>query len=485
MTYKQFMKDVIIIGFTQVLINLSSFILLPIITKTLGVFDYGIWAQLTVTITILTSLAILALSNAFVRFFSSKTDRKEISKGFFSFFFFISLLSIFIICLLLIFSTPISLFLFNTTIYSPLIEITSFLIILNALYTIVSIYFRIYHQMFFYTVLTIFASIGQMALAIFFLVFLGYGIYGVVFSALLSYSVTLFIGLAIIFKQVGFSLPSFLEIPDYLRFSLPLVPSGLIFLIITASDRYIINFFLGIFNVGVYSAAYGIGHLVFLLVTPIQLILSPQLSKLYDKGEIEEIKTSLSYSLKFFLLLAIPAVVGLTVLAKQILVLLTTKEFITGSSVIPLIALSALFAGLFQIFINISIIYKKTIHNLWIQVCSVVVNLSLNFILIPFIGIIGAAIASLSSFIVMSSLSYTITKKYLRFKFDIKFISKITLSSFLMAIIVYVLQNYMSLFPQIFIGIVTYFIFCYVFKIFNKQELSFFKNMLRFPKNSK
>lgn len=484
MSHKQFIKDVAIIGFTQILINLSSFILLPIITKTLGAFDYGIWSQLTVTVSLLTSLSILALSTAFVRFFSSKTDKKEISKGFFSIFFFISLFSLLIISVLIVFSTPISQFLFKTAIYSSLVQITSILILLNALYTIVLFYFRIYRQMLIYTILSIFVSIGQMILAVFLLVFLGYGIDGVVFSALFAHLVPLVLALGIIIKQIGFSRPSFSEMPKYLRFSLPLAPSSLMFWITASSDRYIIGFFLGVSSVGIYSAGYGIGYLVYLFVVPLQIILFPQLSKLHDNGEIEEVKTYLSYSLKFFLLIAIPSVVGLTVLAKQILVILTTIEFIEGSSVIPLIALSALFSGLFQIVINISILYKKTTHNFWIQVCSATLNLCLNFILIPLMGIIGAAIATLFSFIIMSIIAYLVSKKYLRFKIDILFILKIIVSSILMALIVFLLKEQISLILQIIIGITIYFVLCYAFKIFNKQEISFFKNIIRFSKDT-
>jgi O-antigen/teichoic acid export membrane protein len=484
MSHKQFVKDVIIVGSTQILVNSSSFLLLPIIAKTLGVYDYGIWSQLTVTRTLLTFLAILGLSAAFIRFFPSKTDKKEISKGFFSIFFFIALLSLVISGILIVFSTPISQFLFDTSTYSPLIPITSFLIILNALYTIAIFYFRIYRQMLVYAGLTIFTSIGQIPLTIFLLVYLGYGIYGVVYAALFSYLVPLVIALIIIIKQVGFSFPSLSEMPKYLRFSLPLAPSSLIFWITTSSDRYIIGFLLGASSVGIYSAGYNIGYLIYLFVIPLQIILLPELSKLHDKGEIEEVKTYTSYSLKFFLLIAIPSVVGFTVLANQILVLLTTTKFINGSSVIPIVGLSALFSGLFQIIINICILYKKTIHNFWIQACSAILNLCLNFLLIPIIGIIGAAIATLFSFMIMCILAYIVSKKYLRFKIDILFISKIILSSILMGLIILLLKEQISVILLILIGIATYFIFCYVFKIFNKQEISFLKNMIRFPKHS-
>lgn len=322
-----------------------------------------------------------------------------------------------------------------------------------------------------------------MTLTIVLLVFIGYGLYGVVFSALFSSFVPLVIALGIIIKQVGFSRPSFSEMPKYLRFSLPLAPNSLIRWITDSSDRYIVGFLLGTASVGIYSAAYNIGNLVYLFVLPLQVILFPQLSKLYDNGEIEEAKTYIFYSLKFFLLISVPSVIGLAVLAKQILFLLTTIEFTEGSSVIPLVALSALFAGLFQIIINILLLCKKTKYNFWIQVISALSNIALNFILIPLIGIIGAAIATLFSFILMFIVSYIVTIKYLRFKIDIVFILKIILSSILMGVIVLFLKDQISLIPKIFAGIIIYFVLCYVLKVFNKTEINFFKKMGGFPHN--
>jgi ABC-type Fe3+-siderophore transport system permease subunit len=84
----------------------------------------------------------------------------------------------------------------------------------------------------------------------------------------------------------------------------------------------------------------------------------------------------------------------------------------------------------------------------------------------------------------MSTLAYIASKKYLRFKIDIVFISKTILSSILMALIILLLKEQISVILLILIGIATYFVFCYAFKIFNKQELSFFKNIIRFSKQS-
>ena len=59
MSYKKFTKDVGLVIFTNIILALRGIILLPIITKMLGVESYGVWAQITVLSTLLFPLATL------------------------------------------------------------------------------------------------------------------------------------------------------------------------------------------------------------------------------------------------------------------------------------------------------------------------------------------------------------------------------------------------------------------------------------------
>ena len=49
--YQKFAKDIIVIGVANFLVGLSGLVLLPLLTKTLGAHDYGIWSQVNVTLT--------------------------------------------------------------------------------------------------------------------------------------------------------------------------------------------------------------------------------------------------------------------------------------------------------------------------------------------------------------------------------------------------------------------------------------------------
>ena len=72
MPYRKFAKDIALIGSTNLAMAFRGIIILPVITKILGVQDYGIWAQLTTIIYLLTPLAGLGLPYALVRFLAFK-----------------------------------------------------------------------------------------------------------------------------------------------------------------------------------------------------------------------------------------------------------------------------------------------------------------------------------------------------------------------------------------------------------------------------
>jgi len=296
MSYQQFAKDVAIIGITQVLTSLGGFILLPLITKTLGAYDYGIWAQISITISLLTPMALLGLSMAMVRFLSAEKDPEHIREGLYSIIIFVLFTGSGISLLVFLLADPLAISVFGDIATSPFIKVGSFLILLSALDQLALFYFRISQQTRSFAILTIFQSFGQFFL-ILALLLSGFGLMGVILANLIVNAALFVIAMVQIIAQVGFALPRFSCFAEYLRYSLPLTPNSLIRWVTDSSDRYIIGFFLGVGSVGIYSAAYAIGNLIQLFISPIQFILFPMLSKLYDEGKTDDVKVYLSYSM--------------------------------------------------------------------------------------------------------------------------------------------------------------------------------------------
>ena len=108
MSYQKFAKDVGFIGTVQALTSLGSFFLLPIITKSLGTYDYGLWAQINITVSLITPFALMGLSMGLVRFLSSETDKKIIREAVYSILFFVTASGLVASLLLYILAEPLA-----------------------------------------------------------------------------------------------------------------------------------------------------------------------------------------------------------------------------------------------------------------------------------------------------------------------------------------------------------------------------------------
>ena len=172
-----------------------------------------------------------------------------------------------------------------------------------------------------------------------------------------------------VFFEIGFKIPNFGKIREYLDFALPIIPNNLSTWIVESSDRYVITIFLGTTFLAYYSPGYTLGMVILLFFNPLSVLLASILPKYYEKGEIKEIMLFINYSLKYFLLIAIPLFFILSLLSKQILMLITTPAIaMNGYIVTPFIALSSLLFGAYGIIVNLIILEKKTkiIGIIWI-----------------------------------------------------------------------------------------------------------------------
>lgn len=477
MKYLRFIKDVGLIGITQALTNLGGFFLLPLITKILGSYDYGIWAQISSTVSLLSPLALMGLSMGVIRFLSSEKDKEKIREGFFSVVFFVAFAGLLVSIVVFLLSDFLAASIFKDTHTSGYLKVGAFLIFLSAIDQISIYYFRVSRQTETFAILTLFQTFGQLIL-ISSLLLMGFGLFGVISAVLIVQGLLFIISVYKIISQIGFRIPRFTQIGEYLKYSVPLTPNSLIKWITDSSDRYMVSYFLGLSQVGIYSASYAIGNLIHLFITPIQLILFPELSRLFDEGKIDEVKIYLGYSMKYFLLIAIPAVFGLSSLAKPMLKIFTTQEFISGSIVIPFIALSGLLSGIFQIVINITHLVKKTKFNLYIHTFAALLNVVFNILLIPSIGIVGAAIATLISYALMVVICILVSFKHIEFNLNFGFILKSIMASSIMSGVISCLNpsNIMGFFGSVLLGAFVYLAIMILIKGISRHELNLIKS---------
>lgn len=476
---KLFIQRIGLVGITNVLVALSSLILLPILTKNLSIQDYGIWVQVTITIGLIPALATLGLPFSMVRFLPVIKGKKEISEYFYSLTGVVLLTSLLVSFLFFLFAGFIGKYLFDGNIFiAQLLPIIIFFACIN--YLLIN-YFRTFNQMKIYSLFLFIQTYLNVILASY-LIILGYGIFGAVIGLLIAQIFIFIFMFLIIILDIGITIPRFQKIREHLSFGLPTMPSSMSYWIVDSSDRYIIGIILGTAFVGYYSPGYTLGNLIAMFFFPIATVLTPMISKYYDNNEIDEVKSLLKYSLKFFLFLGIPSVFGLYFLSKPILLILTTSEIASNGYIItPIIAISAIFYGLYGIYSQIFVVEKKTkiIGVIWIVLA--ILNISINMILIPILGILAAGITTLLAYFLAFFITYLASKKHIKFSLEYKFYLKCIFASTCMSsiFILFKPESIINIFLLVVLGLVVYVSIFVILKGFEKEEMDFIKRLMK------
>jgi O-antigen/teichoic acid export membrane protein len=414
------------------LVYLSNIILLPILTRNLAIADYGTFALILITLVMLPPLVALGLSSSLVRFGAAAKDKRDIRELFYSMGFIVLVASLTVSGLLLLFVPQIAASLFQNNLTTALLLIPNILI--ACLIYFVLYYFVTFQQIKRYTWLNLFNAYLETALVAYF-VLLGYGLEGAVIALLIQQLVVFAIIMYLIVAEIGFAIPKFTHVKEYLSYSLPLVPGSLSSSIVNSSDRYLIALFLGTAAVGYYSPGYTAGTTIGVISAPLSALLPAVLSKHYDENNIADVRTILTYSLKYYIGIALPCVFALSVLSKPVLLLLTTQQIASsGYLVTPFVAAGTALLGAYAVLVTIIALKKKTaiIGTIWILAAAL--NFGLNLVLIPYLGLIGAALTTFLAFLLAFVLTTVYSFRYFKFEVSGGFIVKSVCGSSVIAL---------------------------------------------------
>jgi O-antigen/teichoic acid export membrane protein len=470
--YKVFIQRVGLIGVAQLFTSFSAIVLLPFLTKNLPIEEYGIWVQTAVTIGIFPNLVMLGLPYSMVRFLPSLNKKVAIQEIFYSILFLVVLTSGTTSLLFYVFSNTIASVLFAKNVF--VVKIISLIIFIECSNSLFINYLRARQRIKKYSISTLLKAILDILLVSYF-VSVGKGISAAVVGLLISDTLIFFIMIYLIISEIGIKKPEFKSIKEYLRFGIPTLPGNFSNWIVSSSDRYFIGIFLGTAYVGYYSPGYALGSLIGLIFTPLSFLLPVALSKSYDENNLEEVNVFLSYSFKYLMTLAIPATFGISLLSKPILTILSTPEIASqGYLITPFTALSALLYGIYGIIVEVLFLEKRTLISGKIWTFAAMLNLGLNFVFIPYFGIIGAAITTLIAFAICLILTIYYSFKSLKFDLNLVFILKSIVSSIPMSFIIYLLNPHglMSTLFTIVICVPSYFGILYILKGFNIKEFN-------------
>jgi len=184
---------------------------------------------------------------------------------------------------------------------------------------------------------------------------------------------------------------------ELLLFSLPLTLVYTLNDIMQYTDTIMIGFFKTIYDVGLYNAAVPISQFVNLLASSMIFIYKPIVTGLYSQGAMIDIKQIYQSSTKWLMLLAFPIFLIIFLFPKPVIGFLFGQEYVGASPALQILALSSLSVPLLGPQGSTLMAMGKNNLLMYIAVAGAITNIILNLILVPLMGITGAAVATLVS----------------------------------------------------------------------------------------
>lgn len=210
----------------------------------------------------------------------------------------------------------------------------------------------------------------------------------------------LFVG--VVKKQLDFRF-SFPVIKELLSYSIFLVPVSIGIMVLMLSNRYFILLFRDPEQLGIFSVANKIASLVLLAVMSFQLAWP---SIMFRIREYKNAENYYSKIFSYFIIVFFTFALALTFFSRELILVLSTKDYIAGVFLIPILSLSYLFYGLFYVGTVGINIFKKTYYQTIAMIIGAAANLVLNYFLTDAYGIGGAACALCLSFALVGLLSF-------------------------------------------------------------------------------
>lgn len=388
--YKKLFSDVGLFAVSNFGSKLLVFLLVPLYTNVLSTFEYGIIDMITATINVLCPVLTLAISEAVLRFaFEKNYKHSEVLV--------ISMYTI-------IFSLGIVLALKGVIIsfLKPLEEYWGYFLTIyleTAISSCLSNYVRGIDKARVFAIKGVLYTALFVVLNIIFLVFLKLGLIGYLMSIIISELVT------IIYMAVSAKLKlkyndlhiNTLLLKDMLRYSMPLIPTIVAWWVMQISDKYIIIYFSGVAASGVYGISYKIPTILSVFTSIFIQAWQISAIKSVDDTDNEQFVSSIY---KYFMMFSIGVCSILILLSKWLGSLLYAKDYFIAWTYVPILLMAYLFSGVSGVLASLFSAKKKTNILFHSTTVGAVINIVLNFLLVPKFGAIAAAYTTFIGFLV-------------------------------------------------------------------------------------
>jgi len=248
----------------------------------------------------------------------------------------------------------------------------------------------------------------NLGLNIYFIAYMKIGVIGILYSTLISISLSATTLAVITFREVNLHF-SPAKLKALAIFGWPLVLTSMSAFALNFSDRFFLQHFTTVSNVGIYALGYKFAFMLsFLIVQPFDNIWS---ARMYQIAEKENSGLLFSRIFRYYSLLLVTAALGISLIIKEVISVVSAPAFHAAYKVVPVVLLAYVFQGTYRYVVSGIYIEKKTMFIGVISCVALVANLLLNYFMVPRYHEMGAAGATALSFFFMAGLAYAASQR--------------------------------------------------------------------------
>lgn len=465
---KELIKNTIIILIGKFCTQFLSFFLLPLYTHVLSTEEYGMYDLIVTYVTLFAPVISLQIEMAIFReLIDSRNDESKtntiISSGV------AFLLLQFAFCVILYYVLT----LFINIPYKHYILLNILIVMMSSVFMQIT---RGLGKTMDYSISSVIAGVSTIFLNILFLVFLKFKIEGMIISSILSnFLVVIYVFFRCkIYKRIKIQYIKKQTISKLLKYSMPLVPNGLIWWIINVSDRTIISIFLGTAANGVYAIANKFSSILMQIFNIFNLSWTESASlHINDADKDEFFSNVFNKTIKYSLTICLLIISSLPFLFNVFI----NKEYNEAYIYIPILLIGVLFNIVVSFLGSIYVAKKLTKEVAKTSLFAGLLNVIINLCLIKYIGVFAAAISTVLSFFIMCIFRMFDVQKYVKIKLNYKE-NLLVFILFLISIGIYYFKNLYVSMPFFILSVI------YVF-IDNKSYIVFIFSKMNGYKNKK
>lgn len=405
---KLFLENFLVYGFGSIISKAVPLLMVPIVTRLMPSSEYFGLSDLSgIVVSIGAAIAVNGMYDAMFRLFFEKDEVEYKQTVCSTAFIFTLFLSVLIFFLLLIFKDLIAELFFNNAKYSFLVYICAIAVLVSSTNSIICAPTRMENKRKVFLVTNTLAPILAYSVSIPMLL-KGYYVTALPVAGLVS-STILEIAFGVMNKK-WFSFRRFdvAILKQLLVIAIPIGPSFLVYWIFSSCDKVMITNMIGLEAAGIYAVGSKIG-------TASQLIYMAfaggwQYFAFSTMKEDNQVKSN-SLVFEYLGVISFGATACVCTISLTLFDVLFPKEYLSGFIVAPYLFMSPLILMLYQIIGNQFLVVKITWPTLIILSFGAVVNIALNFLLIPMFGIEGAAVSTLLGYIASTLLAFIVLSK--------------------------------------------------------------------------